>query len=83
MAVGVYMVTLSGFPPLRNIHEILGVTTVFLVIIALALGSAYRRVHTAKTVVRISHRWLGRIVIGLMAVTIVLGIYFLSLILRR
>ncbi len=83
MAVGVYMVTLSGFPPLRNIHEILGVTTVFLVIIALVLGYSVRRVHTAKTVVRISHRWLGRIVIGLMAVTIVLGIYFLSLILRR
>jgi cytochrome b561 len=83
MAVGVYMVELSGLPPLRNIHEIFGVTTVFLVIITLALGYSIRRVQTAKNSVRTSHRWLGRITIALMAVTIVLGIYFLSLILRR
>jgi len=83
IAVGVYMVTLSGLPSFRNIHEIFGIVTGILVIIALLLGYSVRRVHTAKTVVRTSHRWLGRITIALMAVTIVLGIFFLSLILRR
>jgi uncharacterized membrane protein YozB (DUF420 family) len=83
IAVGVYMVMLSGLPPLRNIHEIFGIVTGILVIIALLLGYSVRRVHTTKTVVRTSHRWLGRITIALMAVTIVLGIIFLSLILRR
>jgi hypothetical protein len=83
IAVGVYMVTLSGLPSLRNIHEVFGIITGLLVIIALVLGYSVRRVHTAKNVVRTSHRWVGRITIALMAVTIVLGLYFLSLILRR
>jgi len=83
IAVGVYMVTLSGLPSFRNIHEIFGVITGLMVIITLVLGYSVRWVHTAKNVVRTSHRWLGRITIALMAVTIVLGIFFLSLILRR
>ena len=83
IAVGVYMVTLSGLPSLRNIHEVFGVITGLLLIIALVLGYSVRRVHTAKNVVRTSHRWVGRITIALMAVTIVLGVFFLSLIFRR
>jgi hypothetical protein len=83
ITVGVYMVTLSGLPSFRNIHEVFGIITGFLVIIALVLGYSVRRVHTTKNVVRTSHRWLGRITIALMAVTIILGIFFLSLILRR
>ena len=36
--VGVYMVTLSGLPQLRNIHEILGGITGILVITTIVLG---------------------------------------------
>ncbi|HVP96377.1 hypothetical protein [Methanoregula sp.] len=83
IAVGVYMVALSGFPPLRNIHEILGVTTGLLVVLTLVVGYSIRRVKTAKGGVRTGHRWLGRIAICLMVVTIIFGIYFLSLLLGR
>jgi uncharacterized membrane protein YozB (DUF420 family) len=80
---GIYMVALSGFPHLRNIHEILGVTLGALVVITLLIGWSIRRVTTAKTGIRTSHRWLGRIVIGLMVINILLGLLFLSIILRR
>jgi len=83
VAVGVYMVWLSGLPPLRNIHEILGVITVLLVVITLVVGYSIRRTTTAKTAVRTGHRWLGRITIGLMVVTLLLGLFFLSLLLGR
>jgi uncharacterized membrane protein YozB (DUF420 family) len=83
LAVGVSMVALSGFPPLKNIHELLGAVTVLLVVIALVLGYSIRRVQSAKNIVRESHRWLGRIVLCLMVVTIFLGIFFLSLLLGR
>jgi len=83
ITVGVYMVTLSGFPSLRNIHEILGAATGILIIAALVLGYSVRKVHTAKNAVRQGHRWIGRFVLCLMLVTILLGIYFLSLLLGR
>jgi hypothetical protein len=83
MVIGVSMVILSGFPPLKNIHEILGAATVLLVIITLALGYSIRKVHTTKNTARLGHRWLGRIVLGLLVVTIILGIFFLSLLLGR
>jgi uncharacterized membrane protein YozB (DUF420 family) len=81
MAVGAYMVLLSGFPPVRNIHEILGVITGLLVVLTLVLGYSIRRTKKAKTAVRTAHRWLGRITIGLLVITILLGIVFLSILL--
>ena len=83
ISVGVYMVTRSGLPSLRNIHEILGAVTGPLILAALLLGYSIRRLTRAKNTVRQGHRWLGRIVICLMALTMILGIYFLSLILGR
>jgi heme A synthase len=83
VAVGVYMVTLSGFPSLGNIHEILGVATGLLILVTLVLGYSIRRITRAKNTVRQGHRWLGRIVICLMTLTIILGVYFLSLLLGR
>ncbi|MGB7788168.1 cytochrome b561 domain-containing protein [Methanoregula sp.] len=81
--IGIYMVALSGFPHLRNIHEILGVTLGALVVITLLIGWSIRRVNTAKTGIRTGHRWLGKIVIGLMIINILLGLLFLSIILKR
>jgi len=84
VCVGIYMVARSGLPHLQNTHEILGVTTVLLVITTIALGYSIKRVITAaKKIVRPGHRWLGRIVIVLMAITIIFGIFMLSLILGR
>jgi uncharacterized membrane protein YozB (DUF420 family) len=83
MVVGISMVAISGFPPLRNIHEIFGVITGLLVIVAIALGLCIKRAKESKNSIRVSHRWLGRITIGLMVLTIILGFLFLSIFLRR
>ena len=80
MTVGAYMVWLSGLPALKNSHEILGVVTGSLVIVTLLLGYSIRRVHRKKPV-RAGHRWMGRLVIVLMALTMVLGLIVLSLLL--
>lgn len=78
LVVGISMVALSGLPHLRNIHEIFGVTTVFLVIVTIALGISIRRAQASKNAIRASHRWLGRILAGLMVITIILGLLVLS-----
>ena len=83
MVVGIYMVALSGFPPLRNIHEIFGVTTGLLVIVAIALGICIKRAKKSKNTIRVSHRWLGRITLGLMVITIILGLLILTTLLQR
>jgi len=82
LGIGVYMVALSGFPHLKNIHEILGVATGVMVIATLSLGYSIKRVNTQKNTVRFTHRWMGRTVLCLMIVTIAFGLFFLSLILR-
>jgi cytochrome b561 len=81
--VGIYMVTLSGFPHLHNIHEILGVIIAILLIITIVLGSLIKRTKESKKVIRMSHRWLGRISLALIVINIILGFLFLSIILRQ
>ena len=81
--IGIYMVTLSGLPHLRNIHEMLGAIVVIILIITMTLGYFIKRASKSKNVVRISHRWLGRISLILIAINIALGFLFLSMILRR
>jgi hypothetical protein len=81
--VGIYMVMLSGFPQLHNIHELLGVTTGILAITAIILGYSIKRATESKKIVRQSHRWLGRIVICLIIITILFGIFFLLPLLGR
>ncbi len=80
--IGVYMVALSGLPHLRNIHEILGMTIGILVIITIPLGYFIKRANESKKVIRMSHRWLGRIIVGLMGINILLGLLFLSILLH-
>ena len=80
MAIGVYMVSLSGLPHLRNSHEVLGVVTGILVVVTLVLGYSIRRVQR-KAPVRAAHRWMGRLIIVLMALTMLLGAFVLSLLL--
>jgi hypothetical protein len=82
LAIGVYMVALSGFPHLRNAHELLGVTAGSLVIVTVIIGYFIRRARK-KDAVRTGHRWLGRISIALVVVNIALGLFFLSLVLGR
>jgi heme A synthase len=77
------MVTLSGLPHLRNTHELAGVAAGVLVIITITIGYLIKRINKSKNVIRMSHRWLGRISIVLVAINIVLGLLLLSVILRR
>ena len=81
--IGIYMVTLSGFPHLANIHEKLGVIIAILVISTILLGWLIKRTRESKKTIRMSHRWLGRISLALIVINIVLGVLFLSIILRR
>lgn len=80
---GIYMVALSGLPHLRTTHEILGVAIGALVIITIIIGYCIKRVTTLKKSVRMSHRWLGRILIALIVINSILGIQFLYAILNR
>jgi hypothetical protein len=82
VSVGVYMVTLSGFPHLRNGHEILGAAIAILVVVTALIGYLIRRALN-KNPVRTGHRWLGRISLALVIINIGLGLYFLSLVLGR
>jgi hypothetical protein len=81
--IGIYMVTLSGLPHFRNIHEIVGGVIGILLIITITLGYFIKRANKSKKIVRISHRWLGRISIALLVINVGLGILFLSIILQR
>ena len=81
--IGVYMVALSGLPHLRNIHEVLGAIVGIVLIGTMALGYFITRAGKSGNTVRKSHRWLGRISLILVAINIALGVFFLSMILRR
>jgi hypothetical protein len=81
--IGVYMVALSGLPHLSNIHEIVGIIIGILVIITIPLGYFIKRANKSKKVIRMSHRWLGRIIFTLLVINIGLGLFFLSIVLRR
>jgi hypothetical protein len=81
--IGIYMVTLSGLPHLRNIHELMGVAVGTMVIITITIGYFIKRINKSKNVIRMSHRWLGRISIVLVAINSVLGLLILSVILNR
>jgi heme A synthase len=83
LITGIYMVALSGLPHLRNIHEIAGVAAGILLIITITAGYLIKQVHVSKNVIRMSHRWLGRVLLVLVVINILLGLLFLSLILRR
>jgi len=81
--IGVYMVTLSGVPHLRNLHEITGVVTLSMIIITVIIGYFIKRVKTSKNTIRTGHRWLGRLSIALVVINIILGLLVLSLVLGR
>ncbi len=81
--IAVYMVTLSGLPHFRNIHEILGAIIGTLLIITIILGYFIKRVNKGRKLTRMSHHWLGRISLSLITINIILGFFFLSLILRH
>jgi heme A synthase len=83
LVIGVYMVALSGLPHLRNIHEVLGAAIGALLIITIAFGFSVKRARRSKNAIRTGHRWLGRITLALVVLNILLGILFLSIILRR
>jgi len=80
--VGVYMVALSGIPPLRNIHEILGMIVGILIVIAILLGYFIKHANESKNVIRMSHRWVGRIILALLVINIILGFFYLLMVLR-
>jgi hypothetical protein len=79
--IGAYMVALSGFPHLSNLHEIAGLVIGILLPVMILLGFSIFRVKKSMNTVRASHRWLGRVVIALILANIILGIITLRLVL--
>jgi hypothetical protein len=79
--VGIYMVTLSGFPHFANLHETGGITLGILLLAAVALGISITHVKKAIKTVRMSHRWLGRLLVLLILLNILLGAIMLRFLL--
>lgn len=75
LATAVYMVSVSTGVHFRLPHSISGLVGIVLIIANLALGLAIFKAKTEKKKrFRTMHRWTGRIVLGLMAAVIILGL---------
>lgn len=75
LATAVLMVSVSTGVHFRLPHSISGLFGIVLIIANLALGLAIFKVKTEnKKRIRILHRWTGRILLGLMAAVIIMGL---------
>ena len=81
--ISVTMVSISGAPHLRYVHDILGAVTIILIVCTLLLGYLMNRKLKGRTGIRSVHRWLGRISIVLVAVNIILGISMMTMVLAQ
>jgi hypothetical protein len=79
--VSITMVSISGAPHLRYIHDILGMVTIVLIMSTLLIGFFMNRSFKAKKGIRTTHRWLGRTSIALVAVNILLGLSMMTMVL--
>jgi hypothetical protein len=75
-AVGVaaYMVGISGGPHLRVPHAFLGVVTIFLLILTLALGLARERIRPPKLYLRTVHLIFGLVTVLFLILSIFFGL---------
>ena len=83
LAIGVFMVSLSGAPQFRYEHDIIGAGIVILAALTLAIGYVVNRGIATQPAYRKSHRWLGRTSMALMAVNIFLGITMMAMVLAQ
>ncbi len=83
LAIGIYMVQLSGAPHLREVHGYLGAGTIVLILATLGLGLAIVRNPGIGKPARRAHRWMGGIAIALVALNIALGLSMLSSVLAQ
>lgn len=74
LVLAVTMVNLSGIGHFGTIHGIIGVVTIALLVTTLLIGFYLIRTRGVKPPIRRSHRWLGGISIGMVAMNIALGI---------
>jgi hypothetical protein len=75
LATAVYMVWVSTGVHFRLPHSMSGLVGIVLIIANLAFGLAiFKAKKEKKKRIRILHRWTGRIVLGLMAAVIILGL---------
>jgi hypothetical protein len=79
----VFMVSLSGAPHLRYVHDILGIVTIILILSTLLAGYHISGMSRAGTGIRTAHRWMGRISIALVGVNIVLGLSMMATVLAQ
>lgn len=83
LAIGIYMVQLSGAPHLREVHGYLGAGTIVLILATLGLGLAIVRNPGIGKPARRAHRWMGGIAIVLVALNIALGLSMMPSILAQ
>ena len=81
--VSITMVSLSGAPHLRYIHDLLGMITIILIISTLIIGFLLNRTFKGRPGIRTTHRWLGGISIAFVAVNIFLGISMMTVVLAQ
>lgn len=73
LVIGYFMVEMTTGIHFRVLHAAFGGTTVLLAILTPIMGQAFLKKKTNKQQLRVTHRYLGRITIAMMAATIALG----------
>jgi hypothetical protein len=69
------MVSLRSGVHLRVTHASLGLVTIIVIIATPIIGQAFLKLKTGKTVLRTTHRWIGRLSLTLMLAVIILGLF--------
>lgn len=77
------MVSISEAPHFRYAHDILGISTILLIVCTLALGYYVSRSPGQPESLHTIHIWLGRIAIVLVLLNIILGISMMGTVLAQ
>jgi hypothetical protein len=83
LSVGIFMVSLSGAPHIRDNHDILGAGILGLIALTLAIGYVVNRRNAAPSGLTPTHRWVGRTSIALAGLNILLGISMMAAVLAQ
>jgi hypothetical protein len=74
-AVAFWMVQATGAGHLRVIHSWFAMITIVLLIATPIIGQMFLKMKNGKKQLRLAHHWVGRVALGLMAWTILLGFF--------
>ena len=75
LAIAVYMVSVGSGLHFRILHSIIGLVGIVMIVSGLVVGLLIFKVsNDKKKAFRLVHRWLGRVILALMAIIIVSGL---------